>query len=413
MSCASAARLCSATRLVCAALMLAALMLTAATAATAATAQQPPASQDRAKQQREELDRIRRERLDLERKARELKSTVHSLSEERANLDRQADATARVVRTLDRQIVSIADEESDATANLVLAQDELVIKRAILRYRVREIYKRGGTHALEALISANSFGELLARYKYLHLAALRDRTLVTRVATLSDEIAAQRVALVKLRDGAEESRQEKAVEERRLRGLEQQRGRRIAQVEVQRTAVDARLAQVARDEARLTAVLASLEEARRRAEAKPGAGPAAASTLRTSDLGQLDWPVDGTVLYRFGRLVNANNTTVRWNGIGIGAGAGAPVKTVSSGTIEYAERFGTYGLTVIVNHGSGDYSIYGSLGQARVAKHTKVTKGQVIGTVGSSDPDLEPHLHFEIRPNGRAVDPLGWLRANR
>lgn len=119
------------------------------------------------------------------------------------------------------------------------------------------------------------------------------------------------------------------------------------------------------------------------------------------------------MLYRFGRLVNANNTTVRWNGIGIGAGAGAPVKTVSSGTIEYAERFGTYGLTVIVNHGSGDYSIYGSLGQARVAKHAKVTKGQVIGTVGSADPDLEPHLHFEIRPNGRAVDPLGWLRANR
>ena len=66
-----------------------------------------------------------------------------------------------------------------------------------------------------------------------------------------------------------------------------------------------------------------------------------------------------------------------------------------------------------MNHGSGDYSIYGSLGQARVAKHAKVTKGQVIGTVGTADPDLEPHLHFEIRPNGRAVDPLGWLRANR
>ena len=381
--------------------------------ATALPAQTPPASQDRTKQQRDELDRIRRERAELERKARQLKSTVHDLSEERSNLDRQADATARVVSTLDRQILSLADEEADATSNLVQAQDELAVKRAILRYRVREIYKRGGMYSLEAMLSANSFGELLARYKYLHLVAIRDRTLVTRVAALGDQIAAQRQSLVKLRNDTEMSRSEKAQEERRLRTLEQQRGRSLAQAESQQRQVEARLAQIAKDEVRLTSVIASLEDARKRAEARPGAAPSAASTLKTGDLGKLDWPVDGTVLYRFGRLVNANNTTVRWNGIGIGAAAGTPVKAVSNGTVEYAERFGTYGLMVIVNHGGGDYSLYGSLGQARVAKNAHVTKGQVIGTVGTSDPDLSAHLHFEIRPNGRAVDPLDWLRANR
>ena len=149
------------------------------------------------------------------------------------------------------------------------------------------------------------------------------------------------------------------------------------------------------------------------ADARPGAAPPSSSSLRTSDLGRLDWPVDGAVLYRFGRQVNPNNTTIRWNGIGIGAASGTPVKSVSAGTVEYAERMGTYGLIVIVNHGGGDYSLYGSLGQARVAKGAKITKGQVIGTVGVSDPDMEPHLHLEIRPNGRAVDPLDWLRANR
>lgn len=392
--------------------LLAGTMLTVA-APRRLAAQQPPSAQDRTKQQRDELERIRRERAELERRARELKSTVHDLSEERSNLDRQADATARVVGTLDRQILSLADEEADATSNLVIAQDELVVKRAILRYRVREIYKRGGMFSLEAMLSANSFGELLARYKYLHLVAVRDRTLVTRVAALGEEISTQRQSLVKLRNDTESSRQEKAQEERRLRTLEQRRGRSLVQAESQQQQVEARLAQIARDEARLTSVLASLEEARRRAEARPGAAAPSASTLTTRDLGRLDWPVDGTVLYRFGRQVNANNSTVRWNGIGIGASEGTPVKAVSNGTVEYAERFGTYGLTVIVNHGAGDYSIYGSLAQAKVAKNTKVTKGQVIGTVGTSDPDLAAHLHFEIRPNGRAVDPLDWLRANR
>lgn len=382
-------------------------------AATPAGAQQPPVSPQERPKPREELDRIRRERAELERKARELKSTVHNLSEERTNLDRQADATARVVVTLDRQILSISDEEADATTNLVQAQDELAVKRAILRYRVREIYKRGGMFTLEAMLSANSFGELLARYKYLHLVAVRDRTLVTRVTALGEQIGTQRQTLVKLRNDAEQSRQEKADEERRLRALEQQRGRSMVQAESQQQQVEARLAQIAKDEARLTSVLAALEDARRRAEARPGATPPAASSLRTSDLGKLDWPVDGTVLYRFGRVVNPNNATLRWNGIGIGAAAGTPVKAVSAGTVEYAERFGTYGLMVIVDHGSGDYSLYGSLGKANVAKNAKVTKGQIIGTVGTSDPDLAAHLHFEIRPNGRAVDPLGWLRANR
>ena len=191
----------------------------AAGAGEGAGAGQAPSQQERARQQRDELDRIRRERAELERKARELRSTVHDLSEERSNLDRQADATARAVRTLDAQILSLADEAADATARLVTAQDEFAIKHAILRYRVREIYKRGPMYSVEAMLSAGSFGELLARYKYLHLVALRDRALVTRMATLGNEIGQQRQSLVRLRNDAEQSRADKAGEERRLRSL--------------------------------------------------------------------------------------------------------------------------------------------------------------------------------------------------
>ncbi|MEA3246343.1 MAG: hypothetical protein U9Q74_09330, partial [Gemmatimonadota bacterium] len=85
-------------------------------------AQNPPASTERLRQQREELDRIRRERADLEDRMRDLRTRTHDLTEERTNLDRQADATARVVRALDSQILAIGDEEADATADLVSAQ---------------------------------------------------------------------------------------------------------------------------------------------------------------------------------------------------------------------------------------------------------------------------------------------------
>jgi len=120
--------------------------------------------------------------------------------------------------------------------------------------------------------------------------------------------------------------------------------------------------------------------------------------------------VDGAIIYRFGRVVNPNNTTTRWNGIGIAASAGTDVKSVSAGEVVLADVMGTYGNTIILEHGGGDYSVYGSLSRMAVSKGNRVIKGQAIGSVGATDPSLPAHLHFEIRRGGPAVDPLTWLR---
>ena len=369
---------------------------------------------ERLKAQKDELEKIRLERADLQRRMRELQSTVHDLSEERTNIARQADATARVVHTLDKQLNALADEENDATANLIRAQDELAIKRAVLRNRVREIYKRGALYSVEAMLSAQSFGELVSRYKYLHLAAQRDRALVRRVEALGQQIGNQRQTLVTLRSDVESSRQEKTDEEKRLRTLDEQRARSLAQAQAKEKQTESRLAQIARDEARLGNVIALLEVERKRAEGRSGSNFPSNSTLKTADFGRLDWPVEGNIIYQFGRLVNPNNTTTRWNGIGIAAAEGTPVKAVAAGVVALVdESFGTYGRTVVIQHGGNDYSIYSSLGRISVTKGTKIVKGQVIGTVGRSDPEMEPHLHFEMRPGQRAVDPLVWLRSRR
>lgn len=367
----------------------------------------------RLRQQQQELQQLRDERRSLERRMGDLQRSARSLAEEVANLDRQADATARLVGALEDQLVTMNAEVDSATGRLVRAEDELLGKRAVLQRRVVDIYKRGPLYSTEAMLSARSFGELVSRYKYLYEVARRDRSLVARVETLRDDIANQRGLLVRLKDDLERNRSEKASEQIRLRALEQQRAQRLTVVQRDATQTQRRLTQLARDEARLANLLATLEATRRRAERAPNAAPAAPSTLRTADFGKLDWPVDGDILYRFGRVVNPNNTTTRWNGLGIGAAAGTPVKAVSAGEVVVSEQIGTYGLTIILQHGAGDYSVYGSLAGTSVRKGAIVQKGQTIGTVGAADPDLPPHLHFEIRPRGRAVDPLEWLRGQR
>ena len=316
------------------------------------------------------------------------------------------------MRSLDAQLVSITKDVDATSESLKRAESDVSTRRQALRQRLVDIYKRCPMFTAEALLSARTFGELVGRYKYLHELALHDRTVVRSVETLFNEIERQRSLLVRLQGEIERNKMEKAEEVARLRGLEGQRTRSLVRVQQSERQIRDRLSRIQRDEQRLAQLLASMEAARRRAEARPNA-EAAASSLRTADLGRLDWPVEGAILYSFGRAVNPNNTTIRWNGIGIGAPAGTPVRSVAAGEVTFVSQIGTYGLTVILQHGDGDYSVYGSLSRADVRVGQDLTKGQVIGAVGRADPELEPHLHFEIRPKGRATDPLTWLRGRR
>lgn len=374
-------------------------------------AQAAGSTEQRLRQQQDELNRLRKERSDLEARMQQLQRSARSLAEEVNNIEAQRATTARLVKALDEQLATITREVAEASSGLVRAEQEIVSKRAALERRMIEIYKRGQLFDAEALLSAESFAALVARYKYLHDLTLHDRSLVQRVEALRNNIVAQRELLVRLQDDIARNRREKEQEANRLRGLESQRQRNLTVVQRNATQTRARLAQIARDEARVANLLATLETARRRAEMAPNARPAAPSTIKTSDLGKLDWPVDGDILYRFGRVINPNNTTTRWNGLGIGADLGASVRSIAAGEVVLAEQVGTYGPTVIIQHGGGDYSIYGSLGRIDVRKGQTIQKGQTIGTVGASDPDLPPHVHLEIRPKGRAVDPLEWLRS--
>jgi septal ring factor EnvC (AmiA/AmiB activator) len=267
-------------------------------------------------------------------------------------------------------------------------------------------------------LSARSFGELVARYKYLHLLALHDRALVQRVEQLHKQVRKDQDRLVSLQSAVEQNRDDKAREEAQLRELEQDRGANLARAQREVQLTEARLAKIRATESQLTNAITVFDTERRRAEAARPTVARAASSIKTSDYGRLDWPVDGPLVYTFGKAQTASNTTIRWNGVGIKANVGTAVTAVAAGRVVSVGQLGTYGLTVIIDHGGGDYSIYGSLSRADVRQQQQVVKGQQIGGVGISDPEYPPHLHFEIRHGGSdgrpaSVDPATWLRDQR
>src|SRR5213080_1514289 len=367
--------------------------------ATSLASQRPAPFDQQLRDNQRRLEDIRRERTQVEQELERLRTQVHSLSDELANLD--------------RQISGLSVQIDKTTVDLLLAQDALEEKRAVLERRLVDIYKRGPLYAYQVLFTAASFGDLLSRYKYLYLVSRQDRLLANDMSKLQRRIARERQTLVDARDALGRRKNERTDELQRYLALERTREASLA--ETRRSAREAaeRLSQLERDEKGLNDRIAALERARREAEAR-GAATAAAS-ITTADLGQLEWPVDGKIVYQFGTAVGPNNTRIPWHGIGIAAPEGTPVRAIASGSVSLAGPLGTYLTSVLLDHGGGYYSFYGYLSDpAAVAKGERVVKGQIIGHVGGQSSDRGPHLHFEIRGQGGiALDPINWLKTHK
>ena len=97
-------------------------------------------------------------------------------------------------------------------------------------------------------------------------------------------------------------------------------------------------------------------------------------------------------------------------GIDLAAAMGAPIFATSSGTVAAAGWCGGYGNCVTIDHGDGCFTLYGHLSRVDVATGQRVGSGQALGLVGSTGNSTGPHLHYEVRINGRPVDPGPYLR---
>jgi len=121
---------------------------------------------------------------------------------------------------------------------------------------------------------------------------------------------------------------------------------------------------------------------------------------------QFVWPVEGTVLSTFG----AKNDGLHNDGINIAAPAGTPVWAAEQGVVAYVgNELRGFGNLILIKHADGWVSVYAHNSEVRVARGQEVARGQVIGTVGSTGGVSSPQSHFELRRDGRAVDPMSYL----
>ena len=390
--------------------------------ALAAAAAQPARAQDvesELEAQRARLERLQQEIRQKREEAARLGRQESSVLQELRRVENEIGLTRELVTTLEDEIDERSRQIESTTEELARAQDELAVKRQILARRLRTIYKLGSYGNFQVLLMADSFAEILGRYKYLRLVAEQDRRLLARIERLETTIRRNRAELEQARSGLAEAREQRVEQVQTLSLTERDRERALSQVKSRRSEQLEAAAALEVETQRIQSLLTTLERrrtereelARREAEEAGRDAPAPAASTLTGDFGALDWPVDGEIVERFGRSRHpVYNTEVVNNGIDIRAARGTPVRAVEDGEVVYADFNGGYGLMVIVDHDGGDYSLYAHLDRAAVSIGQRVAKGQSIGTVGESGSLVGPKLHFEIRQGGRAVDPIGWLR---
>lgn len=306
-----------------------------------------------------------------------------------------------------------ADLEAIGARVASLQQTELA-SRPELRARIVELYKLGRARYLRVLLSTPDWRRVGEATRTVAALAKLDRD---RVASHQQTLAELQSTRRTLEERVRQLAALRASGEKAQAALEraaQARNALVRDIDKQRD-LNAQLAgELQAAQQKLQATLAGsgfagtsnafTGSASAKAEAAPTPEPAA----RYPELplkpfkGDLEWPAPGTVRGRFGR-------GARGNGIEIDTDEGAAAHAVHDGVVAFAGTFAGFGNLVIVDHGAQAFSLYGDLVELSVKKGTRVETGQPVGTAGAT-PSGVPGLYFELRVDGRPVDPLQWLR---
>jgi septal ring factor EnvC (AmiA/AmiB activator) len=290
--------------------------------------------------------------------------------------------------------------------------ESIVERRALWKKRAAALYrwqKGGGT--LTVLSSEGSLGDFLRRRKYLEATISFDRDLVAKLEEESQHREILRESLAQKQ--AELSDQKRTLNAAQIAVQREAEKKKVLLTGLRREKTTRQRA-LAEMEAAAQRLEKMMEEIARRALNKPKQQPAPAPSTGAgleALRGRLDWPVRGQVSAPFGKYKHPEFAAeIFRNGIDIDAPVGEDIRAVEKGTVVYADRFSGYGRMVIVDHGERYYTIYGHLSEIIKKTGDEVRRGEVLGRVGDSDSLAGSNLYFEIRKDGRSVDPLPWFR---
>ena len=307
---------------------------------------------------------------------------------------RQAEAAKALT-----ELARVTADRDRAEARLKALEATRIAQTPGVRERLIELSKHGRAGYVQLLLSSNDVRTIGRMARGVAAVAEMDRV---RLETHRRTLAAERDALNELDhryDIVEATQKDAARARARAEAAVAARNRMIEDLDQRRDLAAQYVAELQQAHDQLEATIANT-----------AAGSASATLPIRPFQGDLAWPVAGEVRAPFGRQSSGRfGTAIVRNGIEIEAAEGAVATAVHEGTVAYAAPFSGFGTMVIVDHGGAAFTVYGHLLDASVKVGTNVSRGTPLGRVGAA-PSGGAGLYFEVRIDGRPVNPLEWLK---
>lgn len=341
---------------------------------------------------RAKLKQVNQEKAHVQKKLKQVKETQRQISSELNHLEIRIDDLTRQRERVRRDLLRAQAQRRYAESLYQKTLKELQAQKEVLAERLVQIYKYGEFPQIAFALGVEDVYDVITAPYYFRQVVDYDTSIMKKIE--------QNVELL------EQQKREKERQEKRIANLKQELDATKSSLENEQARKASVLKKVERERAQYEAMLAELEATSREIESYL-ARYHGRSSGPTHWTGRWVRPVPGRITSGFGMRVHPIYKVRRMHtGVDMAASHGTPVRAAEQGTVIHAGWWRGYGKVVIIDHGGGVSTLYAHLSAILVGSGQSVAAGQVVGRVGSTGLSTGPHLHFEVRKNGRPVNPL-------
>lgn len=362
----------------------------------------------------------------------------------------------REIELLDKQLAQNASKSSALLSNLELLRKNIDNRKALVKESDKEIRRYGDSVYLKQLainrlkarvdtltahysrlvksayknrdtriwymyiLASDNLGQAYRRFGYFRNLSTKMKEEAVTIKAMQEELEEEKARLAQLKKNAEKVKAERVKELEKLRKDETASANTVAQLKKDRKKYEKELKAKKKEVEALNKEIARIiAEATKPKQAtgsqtqtqKDDPAAIALSAEFSANKGKLPWPVNGSVVAKFGKQyhpVFKNLELPANNGLDITAAKGSQVKAVFNGTVKQVFVMPGYNQCVLVQHGKNYFTFYCKLGAVSVKAGDKVTTGQVLGTIETQSGNNQ--LHFELWKDSKPQNPEGWLR---
>lgn len=352
---------------------------------------------------RQEQQRIEQEKKEASKKLAEGKAKEKQLNNQIGSIESKIKSTESDIANLQSKIKQAEENISKVQAELAKVEQEMKQQDDELNARLRAMYMKDNASFLEILLGSESIVDFMSNMDIIQRIYKSDLELLKTIEEQHSKIESQKKSLENLQAQLESDKQAEAA---KRDALQSDKGQIVVlkqQVASENAVEEKNLRALAAAGNKITAELNSLMST----------GTQYTGGQYTA--GSLGWPLPGTPgSYRITSEFSTRNNPISGRfeqhlGMDIAAKSGTPVLAANSGTVIKAGYNSSYGYMVIIDHGGGIATLYAHNSRLGVSAGQSISKGQTISYVGSTGNSTGPHLHFEVRQNGKYTNPRGWL----